>query len=66
MVADTLRYLVVGGPCMNVVRDPALNAHCADAPPAKRYVDHKESFASNEVTIYWNSPVYFIMAALGL
>jgi len=58
--------MVVGGPCMNVIRDPAINAHCPDAPPAKRYVDHKESFASNEVAIYWNSPVYFIMAVLGL
>jgi endoglucanase len=58
--------MVVGGPCMNVNRDPAINAHCADAPPAKRYVDHKDSFASNEVAIYWNSPAYFVMAALGL
>jgi endoglucanase len=58
--------MVVGGPCMHVNRDPAINAHCADAPPAKRYVDQKESFASNEVAIYWNSPVYFVMAVLGL
>jgi len=58
--------MVVGGPCMNITRDPAINAHCADAPPAKRYVDHKDSFASNEITIYWNSPVYFVMASLGL
>jgi len=58
--------MVVGGPCMHFTRDSALNEHCADAPPAKRYVDHKGSFASNEITIYWNSPVYFVMAALGL
>jgi endoglucanase len=58
--------MVVGGPCMNVTRDPAIKAHCNDAPPAKRYIDHKDSFASNEITIYWNSPVYFVMAALGL
>ena len=58
--------MVVGGPCMNVTRDPGINAHCPDAPPAKRYVDHKDSFASNEVAIYWNSPVYFVMAVLGL
>ena len=58
--------MVVGGPCMNVNRDPALNAHRAEFPPAKRYIDHKDSFASNEITIYWNSPVYFVIAALGL
>jgi len=51
---------------MNVNRDPAINTHCLDAPPAKRYVDHNESFASNEVAIYWNSPLYFVMAFLGL
>jgi endoglucanase len=58
--------MVAGGPCMTVTRDPAINAHCADAPPAKRYVDHKDSFASNEIAIYWNSPAYFVMAALDL
>jgi len=58
--------MVVGGPCMSFNRDPAINAHCAGAPPAKRYVDHQDSFASNEITIYWNSPVYFVMAALDL
>jgi endoglucanase len=58
--------MLVGGPCMNVNRDPAINAHCPDAPPAKRYVDHKDSFSSNEVAIYWNSPFYFIMAVLDL
>jgi endoglucanase len=58
--------MVVGGPCMGITRDPGINAHCADAPPAKRYVDHQDSFASNEIAIYWNSPVYFVVAALGL
>jgi endoglucanase len=58
--------MVAGGPCGNVSRDPAINAHCADAPPAKRYIDHKDSFASNEIAIYWNSPLYFVMASLGL
>jgi endoglucanase len=58
--------MVAGGPCGDVTRDPAINDHCADAPPAKRYVDNQGSFASNEVAIYWNSPVYFVMAALDL
>jgi len=58
--------MVVGGPCMHVSRDLVLNVHCPDTPPAKRYVDHKHSFSSNEIAIYWNSPVYFVMAALDL
>ena len=59
--------MVVGGPCMHVItRDIALTTHCEGFPPAKRYIDHWESFSSNEITIYWNSPVYFVMAVLGL
>jgi endoglucanase len=59
--------MVVGGPCMyDVKRDIPLSIQCKGFPPSKRYVDHEESFASNEITIYWNSPVYFIMAVLGL
>jgi endoglucanase len=59
--------MVVGGPCMyDVKRDTALSTLCKGFPPAKRYVDHKGSFSSNEITIYWNSPVYFVMAVLGL
>jgi endoglucanase len=50
----------------DVKGDTALSTHCKDFPPAKRYVDHKGSFSSNEITIYWNSPVYFVMAVLGL
>jgi endoglucanase len=57
--------MVVGGPCMSS-RDSALSEYREGYPPAKRYIDHKDSYASNEITIYWNSPVYFIMAALGL
>jgi endoglucanase len=57
--------MVAGGPCGRFDRDEAVNEHCKDAPPSKRYIDHKESFSTNEITIYWNSPVYFMMAALG-
>jgi endoglucanase len=59
--------MVVGGPCMHdIKRDIPLSTQCKGFPPAKRYIDHIESFASNEITIYWNSPVYFVMAVLGL
>jgi endoglucanase len=59
--------MVVGGPIRHTTHDTTLAAACReDLPAAKRYVDHAESYSSNEVTIYWNSPVYFMMAALGL
>ena len=61
--------MVAGGPNMNTGQDHALAEHCKSfndkLPPPKCYVDHKESFSSNEITIYWNSPVYFIVAVLG-
>ncbi|MCL2204557.1 MAG: glycoside hydrolase family 9 protein [Defluviitaleaceae bacterium] len=58
--------MVVGGPNKLTHQDPALKAHCTGNPPAKSYVDHKHSFSSNEVTIYWNSALYFLIAVLGL
>jgi len=61
--------MVVGGPNMNTGQDHALAEHCkahnGNLPPPKCYVDHKDSFSANEITIYWNSPVYFIAAVLG-
>jgi len=61
--------MVVGGPNMNTQQDHALADHCksfnAKLPPPRCYVDHKDSFSANEITIYWNSPVYFIAAVLG-
>jgi endoglucanase len=57
--------MVVGGP-ESGLSDPALRAAREGFPPALRYIDDKESYASNEITIYWNSPVYFALALLDL
>ncbi|MCL2187387.1 MAG: glycoside hydrolase family 9 protein [Defluviitaleaceae bacterium] len=58
--------MVVGGPNKFITQDPALKEYCEGNPPAKCYIDHAHSFAGNEVTIYWNSPVYFMAAVLGV
>lgn len=58
--------MVVGGPDMNTNDDGTLKANRTGEPPMKCYIDHKDSYASNEITIYWNSPVYFMLAVLGL
>ncbi|MCL2718192.1 MAG: glycoside hydrolase family 9 protein [Lachnospiraceae bacterium] len=58
--------MVVGGPCMNTDADEDLMAACTGMPPAKCYIDHAGSYASNEITIYWNSPAYFVVAVLDL
>ena len=57
--------MVVGGPNRNIQQDPALRTHCVGLPPSKCFIDHKDSYASNEITIYWNSTIYFIAAVLG-
>lgn len=58
--------MVVGGPNSTTPRDTFLQTHCEGRPPSKFYYDHKDSFASNEVAIYWNSAVYFVAADLGM
>jgi endoglucanase len=61
---STVPGMVVGGPLRHTTHDAVLEAACQGLPVAKRYLDHYESFSSNEVTIYWNSPVYFVLAVL--
>jgi endoglucanase len=58
--------MVVGGPNKFTQQDPALKEFCDGFPPSKCYVDHKDSYAGSEVTIYWNSPVYFMAAVLDI
>ncbi|MCL2223782.1 MAG: glycoside hydrolase family 9 protein [Defluviitaleaceae bacterium] len=65
-VGETFPGMVVGGPNPTTPRDVVLQTHCEGNPPSKFYVDHKESFASNEIAIYWNSSVYFLVAVLGM
>lgn len=55
--------MVVGGPDKNL-NDDAIKKECKGKSPAKCYIDDDRSYASNEITIYWNSPVYFILALL--
>ncbi|MDR1693070.1 MAG: glycoside hydrolase family 9 protein [Oscillospiraceae bacterium] len=65
-VKATVPGMVAGGPNADTSQDPKLNATRAGEPPMKCYIDDIESYASNEITIYWNSPVYFVLAALGM
>ena len=30
-------------------------------PPARCYVDHEQSYSCNEVCVYWNSPLIYVM-----
>jgi endoglucanase len=53
--------MLAGGPDSNL-EDPFAKAVLQDTPPAKCYVDNDQSFSTNEITIYWNSPLIYLMA----
>lgn len=59
-IADPIPGFLVGGPneSMEDIRDGVVYP---GAEPALSYLDVKESYASNEVAIYWTAP--FILAA---
>jgi len=59
-----MKGMVIGGPNQNL-EDPFAKALLADMPPAKCYLDNNQSFSTNEVTIYWNSPfIYFLSSRM--
>ncbi|MCL1878662.1 MAG: glycoside hydrolase family 9 protein [Defluviitaleaceae bacterium] len=47
-------------------RDLILNETCAGKPPSKCFIDHIDSFSSNEVAIYWNASVFFVASLLNM
>lgn len=54
--------MLVGGADSNL-EDPYAKATMSGTAPAKCYVDNAQSFSCNEVTVYWNSPLIYLMAA---
>jgi len=54
---------VVGGPDRHL-SDPTAKDLLAGRPPAQCFIDHQESYATNEITIYWNSPAVFVVAGV--
>lgn len=54
--------MLVGGPDNNL-EDPYAKAVFLNTPAAKCYADNAQSYSCNEVTIYWNSPLIYLMAA---
>lgn len=56
---------LVGGP--NVRQEDKTNCGATAYPsslPAKSYIDHQCSYASNEITINWNAPLVYVSAAI--
>ena len=55
--------LVSGGPNINR-QDERAQTLSDDTAPMKCYIDHVDCYSLNEITIYWNSPLVFVLAGL--
>ncbi|SDA75200.1 endoglucanase [Butyrivibrio sp. INlla18] len=55
--------LVSGGPNVGLQDERAKEVPTGSAP-MKCYLDHIDCYSLNEITIYWNSPLVFVMAGL--
>lgn len=53
--------MLVGGVNQNLEDSPA-KALLSSKAPAKRWIDNAESYSTNEITIYWNSPLVYLLA----
>lgn len=62
VAGEAMSGMLVGGPDKNL-EDPYAIAVLADESPAMSYVDNAQSYSTNEVTIYWNSPLIYLLAA---
>ncbi|MEK3884541.1 glycoside hydrolase family 9 protein [Paenibacillus sp. PL2-23] len=60
-VDEPVPGLVSGGPNAGLHDDYA-KQHLAGRAPAASFADVMESYSTNEVTIYWNSPAVFVMS----
>ncbi len=58
---EVLPGMLVGGPDKNL-EDPFAKATLAGLPMAKCYADSDQSYSTNEVTIYWNSPFIYLIS----
>ncbi len=55
--------MLAGGPD-NALEDPFAVNVLADRAPAKCYADSDQSYSTNEVCIYWNSPLILLLCGL--
>ena len=58
---EAMPGMLVGGP-EPLLLDDVAKKQLKDCPPAKCYLDDTDSYSTNEITIYWNSPLVFLIA----
>lgn len=64
VLETTVPGMLVGGPnaeIMNEIWDPVSQIVDENTPPARRYADVTGSYATNEICIYWNSPLAYVL-----
>ncbi len=61
-IEDPMPGWVSGGPFKAPCDPAAVSAIASGTAPMKCYIDHVESYSTNEITIYWNSPAVFMTA----
>jgi len=60
-VGHAMKGMLAGGVNENL-EDSAAKAYCKDLPAAKCFIDNSESYSTNEITIYWNSPLTYLIS----
>lgn len=63
VLKETMPGMLVGG-CNNNLDDPYANAVLYGIAPGRAYVDNEQCYSCNEVTIYWNSPLIYLLTGL--
>lgn len=62
-VAQTVPGMLAGGPDAGL-HDPYAANVLKGLAPAKCYVDNDQSYSTNEVAIYWNSPLLYLLSRI--
>ena len=66
---EPMKGMLVGGPDSNFEEngsDSVATRSCQGHAPAHCYIDDDNSWSTNEVTIYWNSPLIYLLIAVEL
>lgn len=61
-IDDSMPGWVSGGPNKTPCDEIAMKKIPAGTAPMKCFIDHVDSYSTNEITIYWNSPAIFMTA----
>ena len=61
VLGQTMPGMLVGGPNTNA-EDPYAKAVLSSSTGGMCYVDNDSCFSTNEITIYWNSPLIYLLA----